>query len=64
MRLPLTRSSDAVLAGVCGGIADYLGWSPNAVRIAYVFFSIILTGFPGIIVYLVLWFLMPPAKPY
>lgn len=59
MRLPLTRSPDRLLAGVCGGIADYLGWSPTAVRIAYVFFSILLTGFPGILVYLALWILMP-----
>jgi phage shock protein PspC (stress-responsive transcriptional regulator) len=59
MRLPLARSSDRLLAGVCGGIAEYLGWSPTGVRIAYVLFSILAAGFPGILVYLALWILMP-----
>lgn len=62
MRLPMTRSSRPVLGGVCGGIAEYLGWSPNAVRVAYVLLSFLMTGFPGLIVYIVLWFLMPPAE--
>lgn len=50
-----------MIAGVCGGIAEWLGWSPNAVRILYVVISVLSVAFPGIIVYLVLWAVMPPA---
>jgi phage shock protein C len=63
-RSRLTRSRDRIIAGVCGGIAEYLGWSPTTVRLAYAFFSIISAAFPGIIVYLVLMVLMPkPDDP-
>jgi phage shock protein PspC (stress-responsive transcriptional regulator) len=48
-----------VLGGVCGGIADWLGWDPAGVRILYVVASILSAGFPGTIVYLFLWLLMP-----
>lgn len=58
----LTRSrSRRVIAGVCGGIADWLGWNPTAVRILYVVASILSVAFPGILVYLVLWIVMPLA---
>ena len=50
-----------MIAGVCGGLADWLGWSPTMVRIAYVLLSILSAGFPGILVYLVLWVVMPKA---
>jgi phage shock protein C len=48
-----------VLAGVCGGIADRLGWDPTVVRILYVLVSILSVGFPGILVYIVLWIAVP-----
>ena len=50
-----------VLAGVCGGIAEWLGWNPTTVRILYVLLSILSAGFPGILVYIILWLLMPQA---
>ncbi len=53
------RSRDRWIAGVCGGIAEWLGWSPNRVRIAYVVVSILSAAFPGILVYIVLWFVIP-----
>jgi phage shock protein PspC (stress-responsive transcriptional regulator) len=49
-----------MLAGVCGGIAEFVGWSPAAVRAAYVFVSIVSAVFPGILAYLLLWWMMPP----
>jgi phage shock protein PspC (stress-responsive transcriptional regulator) len=59
-KMKLTRSThDRILAGVCGGLARYLGWSPFRVRVAYVLVSILSAAFPGILVYLLLWFLMP-----
>lgn len=48
-----------ILGGVCGGLADTLGWSPTVVRILYVLFSILSAAFPGILVYFVLWIAVP-----
>jgi phage shock protein PspC (stress-responsive transcriptional regulator) len=57
---PLYRSStDRMVAGVCGGLAGWLGWSATAVRILYVVLSILSAAFPGILVYLLLWIVMP-----
>ena len=55
----LTRSRDRILGGVCGGIAKWLGWDPTIVRLGYVMVSIISAAFPGTIVYIVLWIVMP-----
>jgi phage shock protein C len=59
----LARSSgDRMIAGVCGGIADYFGWGSTLVRAAYVLVSIFSAAFPGILVYLALWILLPPES--
>jgi phage shock protein C len=58
---PLKRSHDRMIAGVCGGLAEWLGWNKDHVRIAYVIVSILSAAFPGIIIYLLLWLLMPDA---
>ena len=56
----LLRSRDnRVLAGVCGGFSEWLGWSPTLVRIGFVVISALSAAFPGILVYLVMWVLMP-----
>ena len=56
----LARSlDDRMIAGVMGGIAHRYGWSPTALRIIYVVGSILSAAFPGILVYLVLWLLIP-----
>lgn len=59
----LRRSNDKMIAGVCGGIAERFGWSSTSVRVVYVLVSLLSVAFPGILVYLVLWFLMPPPSP-
>ena len=60
--MPLTRSRHhRIVAGVCGGIADWLGWSPTVVRILFVVVSLASAAFPGIIAYVVLWLVMPQA---
>ncbi len=51
----------AMIGGVCGGLAEWLGWSPLYVRLLYVLVSILSAAFPGIIVYVVLWILIPKA---
>ncbi|MBH1970330.1 PspC domain-containing protein [Moraxellaceae bacterium AER2_44_116] len=59
----LTRSREHnIIAGVMGGIADYLGWSPFKVRLLFIIVSSVSAAVPGILVYLILWFLMPMAE--
>ncbi len=59
---PLHRSqTNKVIAGVCAGLADWLGWDVTLVRILYVLVSVFSAAFPGIIVYLILWLVMPKA---
>ncbi|MBN8223754.1 MAG: PspC domain-containing protein [Xanthomonadales bacterium] len=56
----LSRSlDDRMIAGVMGGIARRYGWSSTWLRIIYVVGSILSAAFPGILVYLVLWLLIP-----
>ena len=50
-----------VIAGVCGGIAEWLGWKPARVRLLYVLVSVLSAAFPGILVYVVLWVVLPKA---
>jgi phage shock protein PspC (stress-responsive transcriptional regulator) len=59
-RNALHRSrSNHVIAGVCGGFAEWLGWNPTTFRVLYVAISILSAAFPGILVYLILWLVMP-----
>lgn len=56
----LHRSKEhRIIAGVCGGIAEWLGWNVTAVRILYVVVSLASVAFPGILVYIILWIVMP-----
>lgn len=48
-----------MLAGVMGGLARRFGWNANLLRLLYVVFSLISAAFPGIVIYLILWLLMP-----
>lgn len=48
-----------MIAGVCGGIAEWLGWDPTAVRVGYVLLSLVSAAFPGLLVYIILWAVMP-----
>jgi phage shock protein C len=62
-RLALVRPrDDRMIAGVCAGLAQYLDWPVQRVRIAYVVLSVLSAAFPGVLVYLVLWYLMPDAQ--
>jgi phage shock protein PspC (stress-responsive transcriptional regulator) len=51
--------SNAMIGGVCAGIAEHFGWSVTGTRVAYVLLSIVSAAFPGILVYLILWLLLP-----
>jgi phage shock protein C len=50
-----------MIGGVCGGLANWLGWSPTMTRLLYVILSIVSAAFPGILVYIILWIAMPEA---
>jgi phage shock protein PspC (stress-responsive transcriptional regulator) len=59
-RSGLQRPRDnRLIAGVCGGIAEWLDWNPTLVRVLFVLVSVLSAAFPGILVYIVLWILMP-----
>ena len=58
----LTRSANKVLAGVCGGIAEYFEIDPTLVRVAYAALTIFSAGFPGVILYIIMLILMPQAE--
>jgi len=60
VRNPLRRSRrHRILGGVCGGLAEWLGWDVTLVRILFVVVSILSAGFPGTLVYIILWIVMP-----
>ena len=62
---PLRRTlANREIAGVCGGLGEYFEIDPTAVRVAYVLLSIFSAAFPGILIYLLLWFLIPEREYY
>lgn len=52
-------SSQRMLAEVCGGIAEYYGWDPTIVRVAWIVLTLL--GGSGILLYLIMWLVMPEA---
>lgn len=59
MSKKLTRSANKKIAGVCGGIGEYFDIDPTLVRIAYAAVTIFTSGFPGVILYIILVLIMP-----
>jgi phage shock protein C len=55
----LKRSNNRVIAGVCAGLAEWLGWDIALVRLLYLILTIFSAGFPGILAYIILWIVMP-----
>lgn len=58
----LRSKNDRIVAGVCGGLAKWLGWDPTAVRILYILISIFSAAFPGLLVYIILAVIMPAEE--
>ncbi len=56
-RLPARVPEEGLLAGVCAGLAQYFGTDVRAVRLAFV---LLVFGGVGVMLYAVLWALMPP----
>ena len=57
----LTLSDDRMLGGVCGGMAEFFGLDPTLVRIAYALLTVF-TAFCGIILYPILYWIIPSKK--
>ena len=55
----MRSSSHRMIAGVCGGLAEYFDLDPTLVRVAYAVLTIVTGIVPGIIAYLALMFIMP-----
>ena len=56
----LRRSRDnRMIAGVVGGLAEYFDMDPSLARVIYVFVSVISAAFPGLLVYALLWLVIP-----
>ena len=56
----LTRSRiDRMLAGICGGLANYLDVDPTIVRIVFALATFFTVVFPGIFIYLIMWIVVP-----
>ena len=63
LRRRLRRSRrHRLVAGVCGGIAEFLGWPPAMVRLLFVVGSLV-PVLPGFLVYLLAWVLVPLEEP-
>jgi phage shock protein C len=57
-------NTNRMLAGVCGGIAEYFHVDPTLIRLAYVLLSIFTVAFPGIIVYIIAAIIIPNDPGY
>ena len=63
MRKPLRRSrTNRMIAGVVGGLAEYWSVDATLARVVFVVVSIISVAFPGIIVYGILWLIIPEGE--
>ena len=52
---------NGMIGGVCAGLARHFGWSVTGTRVVYVLVSVLSAAFPGIIVYIILWLLLPES---
>ena len=52
--------NDRKIAGVCGGLAEYFDIDVSWIRIGFIFFG--LFGGGGVVLYLIMWFVVPPKS--
>lgn len=55
----LRHPTDRVVSGVCGGIADFTGIALRRVRIAAFLLIVLPTGGIGLVLYIMLWLMLP-----
>jgi phage shock protein PspC (stress-responsive transcriptional regulator) len=49
--------SNRIIAGVCGGIGEYLGIDPTLIRLLWVLFSLSIGA--GLLAYIIAWIIIP-----
>lgn len=59
MEKKLTKSTDKKLTGVCAGLAEYFGLDATLIRVLYAALTVFSAGFPGIVLYIIMTFIMP-----
>ncbi len=62
MSKKLTRNPDKMLGGVCAGIADFFELDPTVIRLVYILVSFFSAAFPGLLIYVILWGLIPEKE--
>ena len=61
-RGPLRRSrTNRMIAGVVGGLAEWAGIDPTLARALFVIVSVLSAAFPGVLVYVLLWIVLPES---
>lgn len=59
----LMRSSkDKMLAGICGGIAEYMVVDPTIIRLVFALATFFTVVFPGVLIYLIMWVVVPKDR--
>lgn len=65
MKKKLYKSStDQKISGVCAGVANYFGWDPTIVRVVYALLAVFTSGFPFVVLYIILAFVMDEDDGY
>ncbi len=60
-RKRMYRSHDRILGGVLAGFAEFINYDITIIRVLYVVLSLLLAGFPGLLIYVILWAITPEA---
>jgi phage shock protein C len=56
---PRRSRANRIIGGVVGGLAEYVGMDPVLARVLYILISVVSAAFPGVLVYIILWIVMP-----
>jgi phage shock protein C len=59
MRKIRRSKSKRMIAGICGGLADYLNVDVTVIRLVYVIVSVMSGAFPGLLIYILAMFIIP-----
>jgi phage shock protein C len=59
----LYRSRNKMIGGVLAGFAEYIYADKTVVRLLYTVVSILSAGFPGLLIYLLAWIIVPLKPP-
>ncbi len=55
------RSTNKIVAGVCGGLAEYFNLDPTLIRVIYAALTLFTAGFPGVLLYIIMMLVMPQS---